>query len=133
MTSQMLVLTLCCPQCHAGLTEGNRVRLDGHVRRTHQHGEVSLSALFGDRRVEADLALEDGDVVDLACPKCEASLMLPLVCKLCGAPMASLDVEKGGYLEFCSRRGCKAHALGGTGSIDDMMSLLNRMLETPYD
>ena len=45
----------------------------------------------------------------------------------------SLDIAKGGYLEFCSRRGCKAHAIGGTGNIDDMMSLMHRMFETPYD
>ena len=59
--------------------------------------------------------------------------MLPLACKICGAAMASLNIAKGGHLEFCSRRGCKAHALGGTGNIDDMMSLMNRMFETPYD
>lgn len=133
MSKPMLVLEVCCPQCGAALTEGTRVRLYGHVRRTHEQGEVSLSAFFGDRSVEAELALGEGDVVDLSCPRCEASLMLPLSCKICGAAMASLDVAKGGYLEFCSRRGCKAHALGGTGNIDDMMSLLNRMFETPYD
>lgn len=133
MTDQLLVLQLCCPQCGATLTEGTRVRLDGHVRRTHQQGEVSLSAFFGDRSVVADLALEEGDAVDLACPRCEASVMVPVACKLCGASMASLDIAGGGYLEFCSRRGCKAHSLGGTGNIDDMMTLLNRMFETPYD
>ncbi len=133
MSRQMLVLELCCPQCGAALTEGTRVRLDGHVRRTHQPVEVSLSAVFGDYSVEADLALEEGDVVDLSCPRCEASVMLPLACKICGASMASLNIAKGGYLEFCSRRGCKAHAFGGTGDIDDMMSLMNRMFKTPYD
>lgn len=133
MSKQMLVLELCCPQCSAVLTEGTRVHLYGHVRRTHQQGEVSLSAIFGDDSVEADLTLEKGDVVDLSCPKCEASVMLPLVCKICGATMASLNLAKGGYLEFCSRRGCKAHAFGGTGNIDDMMRLMNRMFETPYD
>jgi hypothetical protein len=132
-SSPILVLELRCPQCGAALTEGTRVRLDGHVRRTHQQGEVSLSAFFGDQSVEADLALEEGDVVDLSCPRCEASLMLPLACKICGASMASLNVAGGGYLEFCTRRGCRAHALGGTGDIDDMMALLNRMFETPYD
>lgn len=133
MSRQMLVLELCCPQCGAALTEGTRVRLDGHVRRTHQPVEVSLSAVFGDYSVEADLALEEGDVVDLSCPRCEASVMLPLACKICGASMASLNIAKGGYMEFCSRRGCKAHAFGGTGDIDDMMSLMNRMFKTPYD
>jgi hypothetical protein len=129
----MLVLDLCCPQCGASLTEGTRVRLDGHVRRTHQQREVSLSAVFGDDGAEADPTLEESDVVDLDCPKCEASLMLPMSCKICGAPMASLNMAKGGTLEFCTRRGCKAHVLGGAGNIDDMMSLMNRLLETPYD
>lgn len=133
MTRQMLVLDLCCPQCGASLTEGTRVRLDGHVRRTHQQREVSLSAVFGDDGAEADPSLEESDVVDLGCPKCEASLMLPMSCKICGAPMASLNMAKGGTLEFCTRRGCKAHVLGGAGNIDDMMSLMNRMFETPYD
>ncbi len=126
-------MDLRCPQCAAPLTDGTRVPLDGHVRRTHQEGRVSLSAVFGDYSVESDLALEEGDVVDFSCPACDASVMLPLACKLCGASMASLDIAKGGYLEFCSRRGCRAHALGGTGNVDDMLSLLNRMFETPYD
>ncbi len=39
----------------------------------------------------------------------------------------------GRVLEFCSRRGCKGHALGGVGDIDQMMSLMNKMFETPYD
>jgi hypothetical protein len=59
--------------------------------------------------------------------------MLPLACKLCGASMASLNLAGGAYIEFCSRRGCRGHALGGIGDIDQMMSLMNRMLDTPYD
>lgn len=133
MSRDLLVLALSCPRCHALLTAGTRVTLYGHAGRTHQQGNVSLSAVFGDYGVETDLALEEGDVVDFSCPRCEASLAVPLACKLCGAPMASLDIERGGYLEFCSRRGCKAHALGGTGNVDDLMSLMNRMLDTPYD
>ena len=133
MTKQMLVVELCCPQCGFALTEGTKVALDGHVRRSHQEGVVSLSAVFGDYSVESDLAVQEGDIVDYRCPECDASIMLPLACKLCGAPMASLNMAKGGYVEFCSRRGCKAHALGGVGNVDDMMSMMNRMFETPYD
>ena len=47
--------------------------------------------------------------------------------------MVSLNLKQGGYVEFCSRRGCKGHALGGVGDIDQMMNLMNRMFETPYD
>ena len=133
MSRDMLIMNLSCPQCATVLTEEKRIHLDGHVRRTHQEGVFYLSAVFGDYSVETDLGVEQGDIVDFRCPKCEATVMIPLQCKLCGAPMASLNLEKGGYVEFCSRRGCKAHALGGTGNIDDMMSLMNRMFDTPYD
>ncbi len=132
MTRHMLVLDLCCPQCGASLTEGTELRLDAYVKDTHQEGPVSLSAVFGDYSLDTDLDIPDGTTVDFRCPRCEASLMLPVQCRICSAPMASLNLKVGGYLEFCSRRGCKAHALGGVGNIDDLMSLVNKMFGTPY-
>jgi predicted RNA-binding Zn-ribbon protein involved in translation (DUF1610 family) len=129
----MLVMNLCCPQCGDLLTEGSKVHLDAQVKETKQDGEVFMSAIFGDYTIETDLKIEEGNVVEFRCPKCDSSIMLPLTCKLCGAPMASLNIQSGGYLEFCSRRGCKGHALGGVGDIDQMISLMNRMFETPYD
>ena len=133
MTKQMLVLQLCCPQCGALLTEGMKVRLDGFVRETHGEGAVLLSAVFGEYTVESDFEIPEGTVVEFQCPHCDASVMLPSVCKICKAPMVSLNLAQGGYIEFCSRKGCKAHAIGGTGNIDEMMSLMNKMFETPYD
>jgi len=133
MSKQMLVLELCCPQCNALLTDGVIVRLDGYVRETHQKGEILLSAIFGDYTVVTDLRIEEGWIMDFGCPKCEASIMILQTCKVCGAHNASLDLRSGGYIEFCSRRGCKGHALGGIGDIDEMISLMNRMFETPYD
>jgi hypothetical protein len=133
MSKQMLVLELCCPQCGAGLTEGTKVPLDAFVKDTHQEGQMTLSAVFGDYTIETELELKEGYVVEFRCPKCDTSLMLPLACKICGAPMVSLNLASGGYVEFCSRRGCKGHALGGVGDIDQMMNLMNRMFDTPYD
>jgi len=133
MSKQMLLMELVCPQCGAALTDGTKFRLDAQAKGTKQEGEMVLSALFGDYTVETDLSLQEGDEVDFRCPQCDASLMLPLACKLCSASMVSLNLAGGGYIEFCSRRGCKGHALGGVGDIDQMMSLMNRMLDTPYD
>jgi len=133
MSKHMLIMNLCCPQCGELLTEGSKVHLDAQVKETKQDGEVRLSAIFGDYAIETDLKIEEGNVVEFRCAKCDASIMLPLPCKVCGAPMASLNIQSGGYIEFCSRRGCKGHALGGIGDIDEMMSLMNRMFETPYD
>lgn len=133
MSKQMLVLELCCPQCKELLTDGMKVRLDGYVRETHAKGEILVSAIFGDYTVETDLDIKEGYIADFSCPQCEASIMIPQTCKICGAPNASLDLKSGGYIEFCSRRGCKGHALGGIGDVDEMMSLMNRMFDTPYD
>jgi predicted RNA-binding Zn-ribbon protein involved in translation (DUF1610 family) len=126
-------MDLACPQCGAPVTAGDRVRLDARVRETGEAGVVVLSAIFGDYSVTSDLRVEEGMIVDFACPVCEASLMLPVSCKLCRAPMAALNLVRGGYLEFCSRRGCRAHGIGGVGDIDQLMGLVNRMLDTPYD
>lgn len=133
MSRQILLMELTCPQCEAALTDGTRVRLDARVRETGQEGEVLLSAIFGDYSVETDLEIAEGMTVDFACPGCEASLTLPVTCKICRAPMAALNLARGGYIEFCSRRGCRAHGIGGVGDIDDLMGLMNRMLDTPYD
>lgn len=133
MGKHLLLMDVLCPQCNALLTHGTKIRLDARVRDTRQEGEILLSALFGDYTVETDLEVRDGSIVDFRCPQCEASIMLALNCKLCGAPMASFNLARGGYIEFCSRKGCRGHALGGVGDIDQMMSLMNRMLGTPYD
>lgn len=133
MSKQLLLMELVCPHCDAPLTHGNRVRLDARVRETGQEGEVLLSAIFGDYSVESDLQVAEGMTVDFACPGCEAGLTLPVTCKICRAPMAALNLARGGYIEFCSRRGCRAHGIGGVGDIDDLMGLVNRMLDTPYD
>jgi predicted RNA-binding Zn-ribbon protein involved in translation (DUF1610 family) len=133
MTNKQLLLELSCPYCNRSLTKGTKVLLDAFIKDTHQDGQVALSALFGDYTVETELSIPDGAVAEFRCPECDASIMLALPCRLCGAPMASLNITSGGYLEFCSRRGCKGHALGGVGNIDDMISLMNKMFETPYD
>jgi len=133
MSKRMLVLELSCPHCRAVLTKESEVRLDAHVPSTDQDGEVSLSAIFGDYNVKTDLHVAEGETVDFRCPSCDHSIMLPVACRKCGAPMASLDHTAGGYIEFCSRRGCKGHALGGEGDPDQMMELMNKMFGTPYD
>ncbi len=133
MTRQLLLLDLCCPNCKAVLTEGQKVHLDAYVKETNQEASVYLSAVFGDYAIECDVGIPDGAIVQFRCPMCEESLMLQVPCRLCGAPVASLNLVRGGSLEFCSRRGCRGHALGGFGDVDQMMALINSMMQTPHD
>ena len=133
MSKQMLLLRVRCPFCDVPLTEGQRVRLDAWVKAIGRDGEVSMSAIFGDQALETDLDIPDGAITEYRCPSCEMALTIQTACRLCRAPLSSLNLEGGGVLEFCSRRGCPGHALGGFGDVDQMMSLLNSLMQTPHD
>ena len=133
MSKQMLVLQLCCPHCKELLTEGNRIHLDAYVKDSNRDGEVFLSAVFGEYSVEGTIDIPEGAMAEFRCPKCDQSIMIALYCRTCNAPMASLNQSGGGYIEFCTRRGCKGHAIGGAGDIDEMISLMNKKFNTPYD
>lgn len=133
MTRQLLLLETACPNCGAALTEGQMVHLDAYVPELNQDGAVYLSAIFGDYSVRTDLPIPEGAIAEFRCPVCDVSIMLEVPCRLCGAPMASLNLRPGGVVEFCSRRGCKAHALGGFGDVNQMMALINSMFKTPHD
>src|SRR5512136_396734 len=100
MSKQLLLLEACCPNCRAVLTEAQRVHLDAYVKDTNQDGAVYLSAIFGDYAIETDLKIPDGAIAEFRCPICEQSVMLEIACRLCGAPMASVNLQSGGVLEF---------------------------------
>ncbi|HEY3381760.1 MAG TPA: hypothetical protein VGK32_08325 [Vicinamibacterales bacterium] len=133
MSQQLLLLDVRCPNCQAALTDGEHVVLGARVAGTQQEGVVRLSAMFGDYNIETDLPIGDGDVTEFSCPTCERSLTIDSRCKLCDASMASLNLAGGGSIEFCGRRGCRGHALGGFGDLDEMIDLLNRMFKIPHD
>ncbi len=133
MSQQMLLLDVSCPNCGVVLTEGQKVHLDAYIKDTNQEATVYLSAVFGDYSIDCDVTIPERAIVQFRCPSCEQSVMLEMPCRLCGAPMASLNIVKGGTLEFCSRRGCQGHALGGFGDVDQMMTLINSMFNTPHD
>ena len=133
MSQPLLLLEVNCPNCQAALTHSQQVILGAHLVATHQDGEIRLSALFGDDQVQTDLAMGDGDVATFTCPYCERSLMVETPCKLCGGPLASVNLASGETMEFCGRRGCRGHALGGFGDVDEMTDLLNRMFKIPHD
>jgi hypothetical protein len=132
-TQPLLLLEVSCPSCRTLLTRGEQVVLLGHAVPSHQDGEIRLSAIFGRSDVQTDLTLADGDVVTFACPACEHALTIETPCSLCGAPLASVNLASGESMEFCGRRGCRGHALGGYGDVDEMTDLLNRMFRIPHD
>jgi hypothetical protein len=133
MDKPLLLLEVSCPNCRAVLTEGQKVHLEAYFKDTNRETTVYLSALFGDHAIASDAEIPQGAVGEFRCPRCDQSLMLQLPCRVCGAPMASLNIVTGGVVEFCARRGCQGHALGGFGDVDQMMALVNTLFNTPHD
>jgi hypothetical protein len=129
----LLLLEVSCPNCRAMLTRGEQVVLQGHAVPAHEDGEIRLSAIFGRAEVQTDLSIGEGDVVTFSCPSCERSLTIDAPCKLCGGPLASVNLASGESMEVCGRRGCPGHAFGGYGDVDEMTDLLNRMFKIPHD
>jgi predicted RNA-binding Zn-ribbon protein involved in translation (DUF1610 family) len=132
MGKELLVLELHCPNCKAILTEGTKVVLQGYSTKGKEKGEIRLSAVFGDYAAETELNLSDGEIVEFQCPHCEASLMIATKCKECNASMASLNIKEGGTLDFCPRKGCHNHVMGGFKDVDEMMRIMNNVMDTPF-
>ena len=131
MSTKLLLTEVICPKCGADLNEGDRIPLDGIVAGSSARGVVKLSAIFGDYSIETDLDIPEGSLVTFICPKCEESLMVSQKCEICQAPLASLELKKVGHVDFCTRRGCSGHALGGLGDVNQMIELLNKITDTP--
>ncbi len=84
---------------------------------------IYINPFYGRHEYKCELALKEGDVVDLTCPTCGASLSIDIVCKLCNVPMFAVHLPDGGQVEACPTIGCQNHAL----KIVDLDAQLARM------
>ena len=112
----MIKLNVECPHCkHSLLDESHRI--DGYPA-THllfeckeKKGELYLSSLYGSYNSEIPSLISEGDTIALFCPGCNTSLMSNRKCDKCNAQMVLMNIEDGGKIQICSRRGCKKHFL----------------------
>lgn len=86
---------------------------------------IQLSSIYDDYTVviPPELDIKDGDIVVLGCPHCGRPLPELGVCPDCGAPLAKIDLESGGEMVICSRKGCKHHGIEFNNS-NDLMAFL---------
>lgn len=73
-------------------------------------GEIHLNPWYGNFDYESSLDLKDGEVYEVQCPTCRASLRAEEDrCMFCGAPMFTLKLPRGGLVSGCCRKGCHNH------------------------
>ena len=113
---EALHLHALCPRCNRSLMTTEQT-LDGQsmIQVTasfhNLHGWLRLSSHYGDSRIESEHPIPNDTVVHFFCPRCHAELRSPRLCPGCDAPTVPLLIKGGGIISFCSRRGCREHAL----------------------
>ena len=112
----MIQLNVECPHCKHSLLDKTQ-KIDGHPSARllfeckGRKGELYLSSLYGRHTSKIPSFVSDGDTLTLFCPWCKASLMSTRICDKCNAQMVLMNIEDGGNIQICSRKGCKKHLL----------------------
>ena len=109
-----------CPHCNHSLMD-HRYLIDEHpsIKMTvsfgRKHGWFRLSSMHGSYAYDSEFDIPLDTIVNIFCPHCNTELSQGMQCPECGAPMVPMNVQKGGMVQICSRRGCKNHMLDLNG------------------
>jgi NADH-quinone oxidoreductase subunit E len=113
---RVFAVNVSCARCAHSLMDP-RQTVDGHpsIRVTaatnNKYGWLLLSSLYGSYNLASEYEIPAGSMIEFFCPHCHAQLIGGSRCGDCGAAMIPMMINGGGTLQFCSRQGCKGHAL----------------------
>jgi ssDNA-binding Zn-finger/Zn-ribbon topoisomerase 1 len=93
-----------------------------------KHGVINLCSTYGCYDKVSNIELVENEIVKLICPHCKKELPTITTCDVCGAPIVSFAMEKGGKVHVCSRIGCKKHAV----SFEDIYTTLTNFYEEDF-
>jgi len=119
-----------CPHCGKSLMDAEH-KVDNEpgikllISTPHNSGKIYLSSIYGSYNFICDFEIEDGTVATFSCPHCKEELLSEELCETCGAPMSKVNLDIGGKIGFCSRRGCKNHNIG----FEDLSSALTKFYQ----
>ncbi|MEZ4526931.1 MAG: hypothetical protein R2941_13525 [Desulfobacterales bacterium] len=135
MTSQIKV-SVKCPSCGKSLMN-SEIQIDDlpsigiAAKVGGKSGRVYLSQIYGSYNKKFE-GVEDipESVVDCSCPRCRKPFPIQKVCE-CNAPVATLNLEIGGTVNFCTRNGCSHHSVEFE-NLNDAFLLFQHQDETHY-
>lgn len=112
----LLTLTLKCPHCDVSLMDPD-VLVDGersialHIDAGKKKGDIHLSSIYGSYNYNCTIENHSDEIAVFSCPHCGKEINTKVECKVCKAPMASLILDMGGKISYCTRCGCKNHSV----------------------
>jgi len=121
----LMIREIYCPNGHSLVT--NRAVFNGYpgvllgVRHNDDEGFVALSPVFGDKaRISLGIDLEEGQLLTLFCPDCEAELPVHSHCP-CGGELIALfltsEAEFSDCVGICNRVDCVNAELIDSGEL----------------
>lgn len=131
-----LTLFLKCPHCGESLMDSehtvNRkpgIRISIETR--NGPGNLWLCPIYGCFQHESDVDIQDNEIVTMRCPHCHEPLIRKVVCQHCNAPMVGFNINVGGKVNICSRKGCMNHFIVFEEA-DDLINLFYEKFEPRY-
>jgi len=73
--------------------------------------QMVFSSIYGSYDYETNVDIPDNAIVRFFCPVCGKELKSESKCDVCNAPMIPINLEEGGRVRFCSRKGCTNHVI----------------------
>lgn len=125
-----LSLSLKCPHCSASLMDpdtlvDNETSINLHIDIAKKKGDIFLSSIYGSYNYVSDVECPVDEIAVFSCPHCGKDINTKAECKVCKAPMASLILDMGGKISYCTRSGCKNHNV----EFEDLNNALRKMYQ----
>jgi hypothetical protein len=123
----MIVVKECyCPNGHSLISRQARFNdrdgiVLGVVKKKNVKGRIALSPVYGDKsRVNLDIELVDGELLELVCPHCHIKLPSYAACE-CGGELVVMftrpEADFNNCIGICNRVGCKHSEIKNEGQL----------------
>ncbi|MBW6459121.1 MAG: hypothetical protein K0B08_00975 [Bacteroidales bacterium] len=127
---KQVILQVKCPHCgHSFMDPDHEVNgqpgIKIDIESESGKGFLWLCPIYGCFLHESDITLKENEVIRFNCPHCHNTLARDVLCKTCNAPMVGFNINVGGKVNVCSRKGCQKHYI----LFEDANDLINLFYE----
>lgn len=111
---KQIVLSVKCPHCGTSLMDESH-KVNGHsgiklnIETEGDRGIIWLCPIYNCFKHDCNIELKEKELTKIYCPHCNKSLLREIPCKVCNAPMIGMNINIGGKVNVCSRKGCQNH------------------------
>ncbi len=129
-TFNLISVQVKCPVCGKSLMD-NEHRVDNEpsikllITTPVGEGVILLSSIYGSYNFISTVDIPDQSICVFYCPHCKSEITAEEQCSACQASMATLILDIGGKLSFCTRRGCQNHSIG----FEDLSNALTKFYQ----